>query len=182
MDSTALDQFAQDTFDLSLTSLALFAFPSPLAGIRELYRTLKPGGVTALTTWKRVDWIPLLHEVEELRNPGRPKTRVLSFMEEWSVDGKLEGMMREGGFERVEEGVLEGRALWGGCGEAAFWLAKTCEMMVGEGWGVGMEEGFRSVLERGVEEVKEGREGLVVVDGEGRVGVRMVAFVGVGWK
>lgn len=42
-----------------------------------------------------------------------------------------------------------------------------------------MEEGFRVVMERGMEE----GSGLVVREGESvRVGIRMVAFAGVGWK
>ena len=55
---------------------------------------------------------------------------------------------------------------------------------MGEGWGEGMEEGFRVVLERGVREDKgEGKgKGLVMTDEEGRVGFRMVAFAGLGWK
>lgn len=63
-------------------------------------------------------------------------------------------------------------------------MAKTVGMIVGEGWGEGMEEGFRVVLERGVREDKgEGKgKGLVMTDEEGRVGFRMVAFAGLGWK
>ncbi|KAL9073109.1 MAG: hypothetical protein Q9161_003163 [Pseudevernia consocians] len=182
MDSTDLGAFPDSTFDLSFTSLAIFALSSPVAGARELHRTLKPGGVTALTTWKRIDWLPLLHEVEEMLKPGEPKTR-MPVLEPWQVPGKLAGTLRTGGFERVEEGEVEAVAWWEGVEEAAYWIVETLRMMVGRGWGAGergrVEEGFRVVLGRGVE---EGGDGLVVTDGEGRVGFRAVAFVGLGWK
>ncbi|CAF9923087.1 hypothetical protein IMSHALPRED_005848 [Imshaugia aleurites] len=173
MDGTSLS-FPASTFDLSFTSLGIFAFPDPVAGARELYRTLKPGGVTAATTWKSVGWLPLLHEVEELLRPGQAKTRI-AFLEPWCVPGKLAGTLREGGFDRVEEREVEGVAWWEGVEEAAFWMAATVRMLVG--WGEeekgGMEGGFRVVLERGGGVVR--REG-------GRVGIAMVAFAGVGWK
>lgn len=97
------------------------------------------------------------------------------------MPGKLAGTLREGGFERVEEREVEGVAWWGGVGECAYWIAQTVGMMVGEGWGEGMEDGFRVVLERGVREGNE-RRGLVMTDEGGRVGFRMVAFAGLGWK
>lgn len=182
MDGTDL-HFAPETFDVSFTSLGIFAFADPVRGARELYRTLKPGGVTAATTWKRVDWLPLLHEVESLLRPGQPKTQ-FAFLEPWRVPGKLAQTLRAGGFGRVEEVEVEGVAWWGSVEEGAYWIARTVGMMVvGRGWSDGeeggLEEGFRRVLERGEE---EGGSGLVVRGEGGRVGFRMVAFAGLGWK
>lgn len=117
--------------------------------------------------------------METLLHPGREKTR-LPFIEPWTVPGKLAQILREGGFERVEEREIEGMAWWDGVGECAYWMTRTLGMMVGEGWGEGMEEGFKVVLERGLREGKG--EGLVVTDEGGRVGFRTVAFAGVGWK
>lgn len=99
------------------------------------------------------------------------------------MGGKLAGVLREGGFGRVEEGEVEGFAWWEGVREGAFWLAKSAGWMVGgagwtEGEKGGLEEGFRVVLER---EVEEGG-GLVVRGEGGKVGIPMVAFAAVGWK
>ncbi|KAF6236902.1 hypothetical protein HO173_005193 [Letharia columbiana] len=111
-------RFADDTFDVSFTSLGIFAFPDPVRGARELYRTLKPGGVTAATTWKGVGWLPLLHAVEEeVLQPGRAKTR-LPFLEPWAVAGKLEATLREGGVRAGGRGGDGGGGVvgWGGGG------------------------------------------------------------------
>ena len=81
----------------------------------------------------------------------------------------------------MEEREVEGVAWWDGVEETAYWLTATLKLMVGQGWTErekeGMEGGFRTVLETGI---KEG-SGLVMSK-EGRVGFRMVAFAGVGWK
>lgn len=179
MDGTDL-QFPDSTFDISFTSLGIFGFADPVKGARELHRTLKPGGVTAATTWKRVDWLPLLHEVEELLKPGQPKT-TLPFLEPWQVPGKLAQTLRDGGFQKVEESEIEAVAWWDDVEAAAHWITATLKMMVGPSWSEGekemMEDGFRRGLERGI---REG-SGLVVTDGA-RVGFRNVAFSGVGWK
>lgn len=95
-------EFPDDVFDVSFTSLGIFAFPDPVKGARELYGTLKPGGVAALTTWKRVGWLPFLHEVERLVRPGEALTQ-FPFLEAWGVPGKLAETLREGGFGDVVE-------------------------------------------------------------------------------
>ncbi|CAF9914510.1 MAG: hypothetical protein ALECFALPRED_009611 [Alectoria fallacina] len=157
-------QFPDNTFDLSFTSLALFAFPDPVKGARELFRTLKPGGVAAATTWKSVGWLPLLHEVEAMLRPGRrPRTRMPA-LEPWSVPGKLARTLREAGFGRVEECEVECWAWWGGVGEAARWVAATVGMLVGEGWSQGGEGGDGGGVSGGDGEGDGGGEG---VGGEG---------------
>ncbi|KAM0803790.1 S-adenosyl-L-methionine-dependent methyltransferase [Usnea florida] len=173
-------QFPDSTFDLSFTSLAIFAFADPVKGARELYRTLKPGGVTAATTWKRVDWLPILHEVESVMRPGQPKTTV-PFLEPWRVPGKLAQTLRDGGFQRVEEREIEAESWWDDIETAAYWLTATLKMMVARHWGEEekerMEEGLREGLERAI---RDG-SGLVMTDGA-RVGFKNVAFAGLGWK
>ena len=136
MDGTDL-QFPDSTFDLSFTSLGIFAFPDPVKGARELYRTLKPGGVTAATTWKRCDWLPLLHEIESVMRPGQPKT-TFPFLDPWRVPSKLAQTLRDGGFQRVEEREIETVSWWDDVESAAYWISATLKMMVGRSW----REGF----------------------------------------
>lgn len=219
MDSTSLS-FPRDTFDLSFTALALFAFPSPAQGVRELHRTLKPGGATACTTWKSVGWLPLLHELETelFSSPSSSSSSTSAdknqqhaavplttfpFLTPWAVPGKLASVLREGGFSRVEETEIDAIAWWGSGDECAYWVTETLWLMVGMreggarrggGWGdgegqvgkEGLRVGFRGVLEKRIRRGdgdEGGNQGVVVVRGEGgRVGIRMVAFAGLGWK
>ena len=170
-------KFPNDTFDISFTSLALFAFPDPVKGTSELHRTLKPNGIAALTTWKNPGWLSLLHEVERRLRPGQELTR-FPMLEIWSVPGKLAQTLREGGFQDVEEGEVRAYALWESLEEAAEKMCETLRMMVGKGWSEGekekMAEGFKEVM-------REGWGELIRSKG-GRVGFEMVAWTGVGRK
>jgi SAM-dependent methyltransferase len=170
-------KFPDDVFDVSFTSLGIFAFPDPVKGARELYRTLKPGGVAALTTWKRVGWVSFLHEVEKRVRPGEALTQ-FPFLEAWSVPGKLAETLREGGFGDVVEDEVVSYAWFEGEEGAARSLSETVEMLVGRNWGEGgkekMYEGLRRGMEGGSELMRRG-------DG-GKVGFEMVAWTGVGRK
>lgn len=50
MDAEHLE-FPEATFDCALCGFALWFFPDPAAALREIRRTLKPGGSLTLTTW-----------------------------------------------------------------------------------------------------------------------------------
>ena len=170
-------KFPNNTFDISFTSLALFAFPDPVKGASELHRTLKPNGVAALTTWKHLGWLPILHEVERRLRPGQELTR-FPLVESWFVPGKLAQTLREGGFQQVEEGEVRAFAMWESLEVAAEKMCETLRMMVGDGWSEGekekMVEGFKEVMGEGWGELIRGKEG--------RLGFEMVAWTGVGRK
>lgn len=181
MNGMDLSAFPDDTFDVSFTGLAIFAFPDPVLGASELHRTLKSGGVAALTTWKNVGWVPLLQQAEEIIRPGKEETR-FPMLEAWEGDGKLESVLREGGFKDVKEGVCEGYAWWGGVQEAAEMLCQTLKMLVGGAWSAEEKERMGVVMG---EVMERNLGGLVRVEGEGegtRVGIEMVAWTGVGRK
>ena len=133
-------QFPDGTFDLSFTSLALFAFPDPVKGALELFRTPKSGGVAAATTWQSVGWLPLLHEVEALLRPGRPRTQMPG-LEPWSVPGNWRGRCGRGGLEGWRSARLSVGRRGAGVREAAGWVAATVGMLVGKGWSEGEKGG-----------------------------------------
>lgn len=176
MDSTDL-QFAANTFDVSFTSLAIFAFHDPVKATTELRRTLKPGGVAALTVFKGGGWEPLFHEAERIIRPGARAT-TFPFLEPWQVPGKLGRTLKDGGFKDVAEGEAKIMAWWGSGDEAAKYLADTVKVLVGNAWSESekehMEEAFISVINV---------SGGGVVKGEGgKLGFEMEVWTAVAKK
>jgi ubiquinone/menaquinone biosynthesis C-methylase UbiE len=53
MDAQEL-KYPDDKFTHSFTNFALMAIPDPAKAAKQIYRTLKPGGTAALTTWKQL--------------------------------------------------------------------------------------------------------------------------------
>ena len=45
-------KFGDGTFDASVTNFGVFFFPDPVKGVREVWRTLKEGGVAVVTCWR----------------------------------------------------------------------------------------------------------------------------------
>ena len=87
-------------------------------------------------------WQPLFYEAERIVRPGAA-TPTFPFLGLWQVSGRLERMLRDGGFEDVVEGEARVMAWWKGRDEAARYLADTVKVLVGNAWS-----------ERGKEHVK----------------------------
>ena len=185
MDAQSLS-FPDNEFHASVTSIAIFTLPDPIKGARELHRTLKPGGVAILTTWKQVGWMPILHAAEEIVRPavkeqgGKGKT-LFPAVEAWSVPGKLEETLREAGFEDVTMGDMLAHAWFKDVGQMAECFSETLRLMVGSGWKeeekAGLKEAFESVLGGS----RAGELGLER-DEAGRAGMRMEAWTAVATK
>ncbi|KAI1611964.1 S-adenosyl-L-methionine-dependent methyltransferase [Exophiala viscosa] len=52
-DSAYLKEFADDYFTHSICNFSIFTFTHPTKCLQEIRRTLRPGGVTLVTCWKR---------------------------------------------------------------------------------------------------------------------------------
>jgi ubiquinone/menaquinone biosynthesis C-methylase UbiE len=103
--------FADDFFDASLTNFGIFFFPNPDLGAKQIYRTLKPGGIAIVTAWKTFGFKPILWEVQNQIKPQNPLTQ-LPLMEPWCDSSLLEGTLKAGGFKDVEFTVVK-EGLWG---------------------------------------------------------------------
>ncbi|KAL6717806.1 hypothetical protein ACLMJK_003891 [Lecanora helva] len=210
MDAQALT-LPENEFDLAFASLALFAYPDPVKGVRELQRVLKKGGVAAVTTWRDVGWMKGFREVEGRLREGRERTR-WGFLEEWSPRGKLAGVLEEGGLREVGEREVGGEAMWLVlrllCFPLFLFLKGGHFLGMGDGYaddrafsreseevaakwvsetlkamvGESWNEEEKEGMRGAFEEVLKGGEEMGVVRKDGKVGFEMRAWLGVGRK
>ena len=89
--------FQDDEFTHSITNFGIFLFPDPVQAAKEIYRTLRPGGVAVVTSWYYVGWLTIIQDV--LRRL-RPKEKVWDGpFPGWMRTSKLEEVMLAGGFQ-----------------------------------------------------------------------------------
>ncbi|MCJ1291117.1 hypothetical protein MMC34_002660 [Xylographa carneopallida] len=103
--------YVDNTFDAVLTNFGIFFFTDPVAGAKQIYRTLKPGGTAVVTLWKTFGFKPILWEVQERVKPAAPLTE-LPLMEPWRDPKMLEKVLKDGGFRSVEFSVVK-EGMWG---------------------------------------------------------------------
>ncbi|KAG8160910.1 hypothetical protein KVR01_009174 [Diaporthe batatas] len=100
MDSNHLG-FDTSTFDITVGNALLFVLPDSIAAIKEVYRTLKPGGVAVFNTWALVPTIPLLEvATKETRPEWSPLPR--AGLEKWTKADFLSQVISEGGFKQIK--------------------------------------------------------------------------------
>lgn len=100
--------FADGTFSHSITNMGLMFYTDAAAGAREIYRTLRPGGVAVVTTWAR------LGQVEDIVNPAQRRVRPdaplnkLPIEPRWFDSAQVEACLRnDGGFAQVRVELRE---------------------------------------------------------------------------
>jgi ubiquinone/menaquinone biosynthesis C-methylase UbiE len=94
--------FPDDTFTHSITNFGMLFYKSAADGARELYRTLKPGGVAVVTSWS---YIGYLEAIQATQQDARPQDEPfkLPASEEWFDPSHVEHVMKaDGGFQHVE--------------------------------------------------------------------------------
>lgn len=90
-------KFEDGIFDASFTNFAIFFFPDPNKGAKELYRTLKPGGTAALTAWEYFGWLPVMREIQKSVKPDDPPFAV-PMLEKWHKKETMVETLKAGGF------------------------------------------------------------------------------------
>jgi hypothetical protein len=93
-------KYPDDKFTHSFTNFALMIMPEPLKAAKHIYRTLKPGGTAALTTWKKLDYMLIFHDAQRKVKPDSeylPGPRGIP--SEWMSDTKLLSTLEEAGFQ-----------------------------------------------------------------------------------
>lgn len=95
LDSSKLEGFEDAMFTHSITNFAIMVIGND--GASEIYRTLKPGGVALVTTWK-VSGAALIDRVCERIRPGQPI--LAPFSKEWEKKETLINVLEKGGFPK----------------------------------------------------------------------------------
>jgi SAM-dependent methyltransferase len=101
--------FPDDHFDAVISRFGVMFFPSPLNGIREMLRVLKPGRKTALAVWHFRDNNPFHHVLARIVDryapePALPLDAPDAFR--FAPPGKLKEIMIEAGAHEVTERIV----------------------------------------------------------------------------
>lgn len=96
-DSLNLQDIPTDHFTHSILNFSVFAFANYQEALKEIYRTLKPGGLAAVLTWKRFGAGDIVHAAQALIRPDLPPMRVPH--PEFFQEGVLRDSVIEAGFD-----------------------------------------------------------------------------------
>ncbi|KAF7560789.1 hypothetical protein G7046_g3359 [Stylonectria norvegica] len=112
MDSVSLETIPDNHFTHSILNFSVFALADPLKGLQEIHRTLQPGGLAALLTWKRFGAGAVIHAAQKLIRPDLPpmKTPHPEFLDE----GVLAKLAVEAGFSQSSLTVSQRAVMVGG--------------------------------------------------------------------
>jgi ubiquinone/menaquinone biosynthesis C-methylase UbiE len=93
-------KYPDDKFTHSFTNFALMAIPDPLKAAKQIYRTLKPGGTAAITTWKHLGYMVIFHDAQR---KVKPDSRFLpgprSIADEWMGETIFRSTLEAAGFQ-----------------------------------------------------------------------------------
>jgi len=104
MNSQSL-QLPDATFTHSITNFSIFNFAETLACVKEINRTLKPGGQAVITTWKYFGVGELIHETQRRIRPDLPLMKYSGV--EWHSADAIKEVMASAAFDETRIDVLE---------------------------------------------------------------------------
>jgi len=110
MNAQDLSGIKDNTFTHSITNFVIFALPDPVKAAKEIYRTLKPGGVAAVTTWRHSGSLELFKRVAKAVRPNEPVSDPIS--KDWSESWKPTSVMEEAGFSKSNIKVEPRDGVW----------------------------------------------------------------------
>jgi SAM-dependent methyltransferase len=101
--------FEDDAFDAALASLVVAFMQDADAGIAEMSRVTKPGGVVAACMWDVADGMTMLRVMSEARKAVLPEAPVAEPLR-GTREGELGRLLRAQGLTDVEESVISASA------------------------------------------------------------------------
>ncbi|KIW68726.1 hypothetical protein PV04_04650 [Phialophora macrospora] len=105
MDSQELS-FPDNMFDIAIMNFGIFFLPDPQRGADQIYRTLKPGGLAIVTTWKKRH---MMDTITAAQKTIRPDLEALHspWAELWSKEETLRNVLLNAGFEADNVKIVE---------------------------------------------------------------------------
>jgi len=102
--------FPADTFDAVISRFGVMFFPSPVDGVREMLRALKPGRKLALAVWHFAERNPFHYSLSRVidryvESPPLAPDALDAFR--FATPGKLRTILNEGGAISVSERLLQ---------------------------------------------------------------------------
>lgn len=101
--------FPADTFDAVVSRFGVMFFPSPVDGLREMLRVLKPGQKVALAVWHFAENNPFFYAVSQVVNQfvdSPPPAPDAPDAFRFASPGKLQGVLAEAGAVSTSERLL----------------------------------------------------------------------------
>ncbi|KAI0097271.1 S-adenosyl-L-methionine-dependent methyltransferase [Nemania sp. FL0031] len=111
-DSQDLSRFPDATFDAVVMGLGIFALEDAVAGVREMYRVLKPGGHVLVTTWKNRRPQDIMGRAAESIRPGGAGTKAMDIDPKWLTAEHLASVITAGGFKAESMRLCESAPNW----------------------------------------------------------------------
>ncbi|KAF9768662.1 hypothetical protein IL306_013972 [Fusarium sp. DS 682] len=106
LDSQNLEGIPDEHFTHSILNFSVFTFAEPAKGVKEIYRTLKPGGLAFISCWKRFGVGELIRAAQAIIRPDLPPLKMPH--PEFFEPGVLEKTTVEAGFDSSKFKLLEG--------------------------------------------------------------------------
>ncbi|KAF4464238.1 methyltransferase type 11 [Fusarium albosuccineum] len=167
--------FPDEMFTHSITNLGILFFYDSVAGARQIYRTLKPGGVAVVTSWSALGYVEnVIHPAQAIVRPDDPPYKV-PISEVWFDAGHVEECLREGGFQQVS---LSSRTVHYGAASVPELvdLLLNSFRMLWKNWPEEDQKKFRDVARERIEAVSRS---YIMNDGNVGVSIPMSAIVAV---
>jgi SAM-dependent methyltransferase len=119
--------FNDNQFDAAVSRLGVMFFPDPEAGLREMLRVLKRGGVVSLAVWGKSELNPFSYVVTNVMAryfKTSPATLAASDAFRFAEPGTLADALRDAGADSVNERLLRFR-IEAPISPAGFWALRS---------------------------------------------------------
>ncbi|KAM5341737.1 hypothetical protein ACJ41O_014768 [Fusarium nematophilum] len=166
--------FPDETFTHSITNLGILFFTDGVAGAKEIYRTLRPGGVAVVTSWSALGYLDVIHPAQKATRPDDHPFK-LPVPEVWFQPSHVESCLKEGGFTKVK---VSGSAVHYGASSTNDLsnLLLDSFKMLWKDWPEDDQKKFHQAIH---EQVDKTSRSYTMTDGTPGIGLPMTAIVAV---